>query len=423
MSVVRFVHAADLHLDSPLVGLDRYPGAPVADLRAATRAALANLVDAVIEEDAHFLLLAGDLYDGDWTDFNTGLHFNAQMLRLREAGIPVFLVRGNHDAESQITRALTQPDNVHVFPGREASTRVLQHRGVAVHGQSFQERATFDDLAAGYPQAVPGLLNVGLLHTSLDGRPLHDPYAPTKLDVLRAKGYDYWALGHVHLREQIHEHPRVVYSGNLQGRHARETGPKGAELVEWDGTRLVSRRLVLDVVRWARLDLDATDAGGLSGFQQACLARLDALSREAGDRLLAVRATVMGGGALHRLEAAQPGRIEAELRAVAAEVPGARCWIEKVDCRLRPDYERARLAEEPDAVGELLRLIDRVSQDEALLREIGERALQDLQQRLPAELRSGHEALLLTDPALLRELVPQAEATLIARLLDGPKKP
>ena len=417
---VRFLHVSDLHLDSPLVGLDRYPGAPAGELRGATRAALANLTEAAIAERVDFVAVVGDLYDGDWTDFNTGLCFRAQMARLRDAGIPVFVVRGNHDAESQITRTLTQPDNVCEFPSDRPATRVLDHLGVAVHGQSFRYRATADDLAAGYPDAVPGLLNVGLLHTSLDGRPHHDPYAPTRLDVLRARGYDYWALGHVHAREVVCEQrPRVVYSGNPQGRHARETGAKGGELVEWDGVRLRAQTIALDAVRWAQLSIAADAAAGVSDFQQDCLDRLSALAADAGDRLLAVRVAVSGAGALHRIEASRPGQLEAELRAVAAEVPGARVWIEKVACDLRPDYDRARLAANADAVGELLRLIDRLAADEAMLADLGRRALEDLHGKLPGELRGGSDALRLLEADVLRGLLPQAESTLIARLLDG----
>ncbi len=121
---MKFIHAADVHLDSPLHGLERYEGAPVAEMRGATRRALENLVDLCRDERADFLLLAGDLYDGDWRDFGTGLFFAAQMVRLREAGVRVFVVRGNHDAASRITRSLRLPDNVHVFASRRPETVV-----------------------------------------------------------------------------------------------------------------------------------------------------------------------------------------------------------------------------------------------------------------------------------------------------------
>ncbi len=198
---VKFVHAADLHIDSPLRGLDKYEGAPAARLRAATRHALENLVALCIEEEAAFLLLAGDVFDGGWKDFSTGLFFATQMTRLREAGIPVVIVRGNHDAASSITKNLTLrlPDNVHELSSKKAETFELADAGVCVHGQSFAKQATTDDLAARYPDAVRGAFNIGLLHTCLDGREGHDRYAPTSLETMRAKGYDYWALGHVHV--------------------------------------------------------------------------------------------------------------------------------------------------------------------------------------------------------------------------------
>jgi DNA repair protein SbcD/Mre11 len=200
---VKLVHAADLHLDSPLRGLERYPGAPAERMRGATRAALQNLVDLCIRERAGLLVLAGDLYDGDWPDYATGMFFATQMLRLAEANIEVAWIRGNHDAVSVITRHLRLPSHVRELPYGHAATEAYPDLGVAVHGQGFVQREVVDDLAKGYPERIPSLLNVGLLHTALEGRELHGRYAPTTLDVLRSKGYDYWALGHVHTREVV----------------------------------------------------------------------------------------------------------------------------------------------------------------------------------------------------------------------------
>ena len=151
---MRFVHAADLHVDSPLAGLERYEGAPVAAIRGATRRALENLVELCLARDARLLLLAGDLFDGKWRDFSTGLFFVRQMARLREADVAVVLVRGNHDAESQIPKHLRLPENVRELPSGRAATVELEELGIAVHGQSYANRATTDDLAAGYPRAL-----------------------------------------------------------------------------------------------------------------------------------------------------------------------------------------------------------------------------------------------------------------------------
>jgi len=190
----RFLHAADVHLDSPLVGLDRYDSAPVDAVRGATRRAFENLVRLATDEEVAFILLAGDLYDGDWKDYRTGLFFVEQMAKLRDASIPVFVIAGNHDAASQLTKNLHSPDNVHFFSTRKPETRFVEAFDVAVHGQGFASRAVTDDLAAAYPIADSGLLNIGLLHTSLDGREGHAHYAPTSSQVLAQKGYQYWAL-------------------------------------------------------------------------------------------------------------------------------------------------------------------------------------------------------------------------------------
>ena len=223
----RFLHAADIHLDSPLIGLSDIEGRVAERIRTAPRAAFELLVEQAIEEEVNFLVIAGDLYDGTWRDYKTGLFFAEQMGRLNQARIPVFLLHGNHDAQSQITRPLVLPDNVNVFGIRKAETFQIEELSVALHGQSFRQAATTDNLVLGYPSPIDGAFNIGVLHTALGGMGEHANYAPCSLAELVAKGYDYWALGHVHQGQVLHEQPHVVFPGNLQGRHVRETGPKG----------------------------------------------------------------------------------------------------------------------------------------------------------------------------------------------------
>ena len=171
------------------------------------------------------------------------------MARLGRAGIPVFVIKGNHDAHSVVTRSITLPSNVTVFGVRSAETHVIEHLGVALHGQSFADRQVPENLARDYPAPMPGMFNIGILHTSLTGRPPHADYAPCTLDDLRMRGYDYWALGHVHAFEVISQDPFVVYPGNIQGRNIRETGEKGAVLVSVSDGRSCSRRCSLSCRR------------------------------------------------------------------------------------------------------------------------------------------------------------------------------
>jgi exonuclease SbcD len=412
---MRFIHASDLHIDSPLRGLDRYDGAPVDRLRSATRSALERLVDRALTERVDFLLLAGDIYDRDWQDFHTGLFFRGQMVRLERAGIRCFIVQGNHDAQGVISRQLTLPSNVTVFSSRAAQTIRLDDLSVAIHGRSFPEREVNEDLVPSYPPPVPGFFNIGLLHTSLTGRAGHDTYAPTDLPTLVAKGYDYWALGHVHAREVLNERPRIVFCGNLQGRHAKETGAKGCELVTVEAGRIEAEFIALDVVRWSQLSVPLDGVDRLESLNEAFARALEPVLAGTTDRLHAVRVTLTGSTELHRLEAAQPGTLAAAMHAAAQDIGTAEIWIEQVRLDLSTPLDRARAAQRQDAVGELVRLVDTIAGDDTELMRRAQVELGDLLGAMPAEVTAG-DVPRLDDPAELRSLLMDAEATVLARL-------
>jgi len=414
---MRFIHAADLHIDSPLRGLDRYDGAPVERLRTATRSAFERLIDKAISERVDFVLLAGDIYDCDWQDFHTGLFFRGQMVRLEREGIRVFIVQGNHDAQGVISKQLILPPNVTVFSSRTAQTIRIDDLSVAIHGRSFPERAVDEDLVPSYPPPVPGFFNIGLLHTSLTGRAGHDTYAPTDLPTLIHKGYDYWALGHVHAREVVAEQPLVVFPGNLQGRHAKETGPKGCELVTVEAGRVESEFVPLDVVRWNQLTLSLDGVHRLEALGEAFRHALDPLLSGAMDRLHAVRVTLAGSTDLHRLEASQPGTLAAAMYGAAQDIGEAEVWIEQVRLDLSTPLDRMQAARRQDAVGELVRLVDSIAGDEPELLRWAQAELGDVLGSLPQEVAAG-DVPKLDDPAELKALLMDAEATVLARLTD-----
>lgn len=412
---MRFLHAADLHIDSPLRGLDRYKGAPVERLRTATRSALEHLVDTALSEHVDFVLLSGDIYDRDWQDFHTGLFFREQMVLMGRANIQVFIIQGNHDAQGVITRQLYLPANVTVFSSRTVETVRIGALSVAIHGRSFPERVVSEDLVPSYPQPVPGFFNIGMLHTSLNGRAGHDPYAPTDVATLTAKGYDYWALGHVHAREVVSEAPRIVFPGNLQGRHANETGPKGCELVTVEAGRVDAEFVPLDVVRWHQVVVPLDGADRLDDLVEAFRNALEPLLIGARDRLHALRVKLTGVTELHVVEANQPGRLEAEIRAAAQDVGDAEIWIEQVRLDLATPLDRAQAVQRQDAVGELIRLVDAIGHDETALTAFAEDELGALMSGLPPEVVAG-DILRLNDPDELRALLRDAEATVLARL-------
>lgn len=411
----RFIHAADIHLDSPLVGLERYEGAPRENLRLATRRAMENLVALAIEQSVAFVVIAGDLYDGDWKDFGTGLFFVKQMGRLREAGIGVFVVAGNHDAANRMTRKLRLPDNVRLLSHTKPETVILERLGVAIHGQSFSRHAVQENLAAQYPAAVPGMFNLGLLHTSVTGREGHEPYAPCTLDDLRAKRYDYWALGHVHKQEILSDDPPIVFSGNLQGRHIRETGPKGCMLVSvGDRHEVRVEPRWLDVLRWQISRIDASGVESPYDLLECVRRRFDELEKQADGRALAVRVHVEGACPAHRELCTEPNRWTNQLRAVAQDASGD-LWVEKISLATSPPRDGVLPADGP--VGELLQYLSQLkSSPDELLTLAGE--VKDLRDKLPAELTEGENSLGLDRPEKVRELLGHVEQTLVHLLLS-----
>ncbi len=412
---MKFIHTADIHLDSPLSGLSAARGAPVERLRDSTRQALRNLVDYALAEAVDFIVIAGDLYDGTWRDYSTGLFLVAQMARLAEAGIPAYVVLGNHDAESKLTRQLRLPVNVHVFPADRAATVGFDAHDVALHGRSFGTAAVNENIAFAYPQAEPGRFNIGLLHTAAGGREAHANYAPCALADLLDKGYDYWALGHVHAREVVCERPHIVFSGNLQGRNVRETGAKGFTVVHVEGGRVLSAdHVAADTVRWFRCGIDLASAFDLDDVLDAVSRPLSAVAAEAGDRLGVVRLILDGATPAHAAIARDRERLVAECHAAALRAAGE-VWVERVCISTRPPGDVLASAERPDAIGALLRSIAAMTTDEAaraaLSAELGQ-----IVSRLPAEIRGPLAEDGATADARLDDIIAAARDLLAGRI-------
>jgi len=350
---MKLLHCADLHLDSPMRGLARYDGAPLDVLRGATRRAFERAVDLAVDEQVGAVVVAGDLYDGDRDDFQTAVFLQRQLHRLRDAGIRVVLVYGNHDAENEITRKLSVPDNTHILASATPETVVFDDLGIAFHGQSYGNRIVDEDLSARYPGPLPGLLNVGVLHTSLDGRPRHARYAPCTVEGLVRRGYQYWALGHVHQREEIKRNGvTIVFPGNVCGRDVGERGPKGATLVEYDGDHLTAvRHHVLAPVRWYHLTVDVHDAATVAELSDAVMTRLDEVRDASSGTLDAVRLSITAGARAVAEWLRNAEQCELQLRADAAGGK-ADMWLERIDVRRAastapdaPDDARAAIAE------------------------------------------------------------------------------
>jgi len=409
-----FVHAADIHLDSPLHGLSRSDEAFSRLVRGATRKAFSNVVDLAIEEGAAFVVIAGDLYDGAWKDQSTGQFAIAQLARLTRAGIRSVIAFGNHDAESRVTRHLTAPEGIYKLKSAKCESVRFDDLGVVIHGRSYKEAATTENIASTYCPPVAGMLNVAILHTALDGHEGHANYAPCTLGELQAAGHDYWALGHVHDHAVRSDHPHVVFAGNTQGRHIRETGAKGAVVVRVEEGAIVHiEHRATDEVRWAHARVDAIGAADPMEALAAIQAQLRPAVLGADGRPLAARVSITVDGALAQRLRADPAWFEAEVRGHAAGVSDA-LWIERVKII-------ANDAALPTGLPpELMDLLAQALDDPDCARAI-ENAIAPLTAKLPADIGDPDTAPLLAS-ARGRDgaaLVRAARALVEARLGEG----
>ncbi|WP_170134887.1 metallophosphoesterase family protein [Acuticoccus kandeliae] len=393
----RFIHTGDLHLDSPLTGLGAHEGADAQKAKrvaGAARAAFVDLVDEAIRREVDAFLIAGDLWDGDWRDLSAGLFVQGEIARLGRAGIMSFAILGNHDAQSQVTDRIRNLDGLHIFASDRATS--VECGEAVIHGQSFATPAVHDNLAARYPEAVPGRINIGLLHTALDGSLGHGNYAPCTLADLSARQYDYWALGHVHTRQILQRNGRAdggwaAFCGVLQGRHARETGQKGAwyGVIDADGVRLEA--VDLHHVGWFLAEADVTEADAEEAMRAAIEAAV--AGAPAACDVVVLRVRVTGRTAQHFRLANSLRSLDGDARFIASAVDARRVMIEEVVLATTPpeDGGMARLPQHFEA------MLARAAADPAVAAAAAE-AVTEVLSLLPGPVR---RQLLERNPDLL----------------------
>ena len=413
----RFIHAADIHLDSPLRGLSRYESAPAESIRDACRRAFKNLVDLAIEEKVSFVLLAGDLYDGDWKDYSTGIFFSRQMGRLGKHNILVFTVAGNHDAANRMTKSLDSPANMTILSSRKVETIRIDDLAVTIHGRSFGTKHVDENLAVDFAVADKGMFNIGLLHTSLDGREGHAVYAPCSVDDLRSKGYQYWALGHIHKQEFVSEDPWIVFPGCIQGRHIRETGAKGCVLVTVeDGAVSTVKKCSLDVLRWIECVVDLTDAVEMREVIERTRKSIEKERTSADGRPVAMRIRFEGSTSISDEIAAYPERLEQQIKALGAEIAGDELWIERIENAVVGKLKLESTLSDDSTFGKLLKDILATPDNPDEINGLND-VIADLRQKIPSEAFGADSFLDLDEIQTVERLVEEAKHMLVGRLL------
>lgn len=423
----RFIHAADLHLDSPFAGMSGVPEKLRQHLQQSTFAALNRLVELAIAEQADFIVVSGDVYDASDSSLRA-------QLRLREAwdllgvhGIPVYVIHGNHDPLNAGRLRLAHPEHIKVFSS-EVESVIARRRSdgqpvAVISGISYPTSAVTENTSLQFRREPSSeLYHIGLLHANVDGQEGHDAYSPCSLRDLQQSGYDYWALGHIHKRQILHEAPWVVYPGNLQGRSMKETGAKGCYVVDVDqhGRAELSFR-ALDHVRWLEVELSITGLSSEEQLRDQAEERLDELREHSGGRLQIVRFVLTGRGALHEmLQTGSEGeeliqelrrkenqRLEVEaISSSSDKVSMSRVvWPAGLKVRTGAEMDRAALLQEDSFLGELLRLADSAEYESTLREQIVGSALSSV---------NDHRRL----RELVRELGAEEKAALVRQAAE-----
>ena len=368
---VVFVHAADLHLDAPFVGIsaeDARVGSVLAD---ATYRAFERVIDVCIERSADFLVIAGDVYNSADRSLRAQLRFSREMERLAEAGIGAFVAHGNHDPASGWSAGLRLPETVRVFPTDRVARFEVERDGevvAAVYGRSFGRAAETDNLARGFSRQEGEPVAVAVLHANVGGQPDHDPYAPASLDDLRAARMDYWALGHIHKQQELSRDPWAVYPGSPQGLNPKETGSHGCAVVTVSGGGALDVEYVeCAAVTWHAIGVDVSSAGSIDDVRRALRDECERVRREAACAVVA-RVTLTGRTPAHA-GLARPGVIEdlfGDVRTdLAAETPWL--WLDRLADRTRPEIDIDAVRRGADFASEAVRVADELAADPAAL--------------------------------------------------------
>ena len=381
---IRFVHAADLHLDSPFTGLKAAAPADVANaLYHATFDAYENIINLCISEQVDALLVAGDVFDGADRSLRAQLKFVEGLKKLDTEGIRSFVCHGNHDPLDGWQARLDYPPGCRRFGPEWEAVPVFEDPDRAlIHGISYRKRDVTENLALRLGNVDPGPFSIGLVHGNVGNNPEHGAYAPCSLDDLAQSGVHYWALGHVHTRQVLNEQgPTVVYPGNPQGRHPNETGARGVYLVEVDdGGNVGLDFRPMDTVRWARLDSDIAALDTEQDLLDALHKGMQALLDGADGQSVVVRVRLTGRGELNR-KLRRPNMIEDLVEAINGEWDERSpfVWCERIEDASASPFDREARLKGSDFLAEVLRTADRSKTDPELLAGLGT-GLSDLYQ-------------------------------------------
>ncbi|MCM3241246.1 DNA repair exonuclease [Cytobacillus oceanisediminis] len=355
MKRVTFIHAADLHLDSPMSGLKHLPPSIFKKLQESTFEAFTKIVDSAIFHNVDFIILAGDLFDGEDRSIRAQTRFRKEMERLAECGIAVYAVHGNHDHMDGRWAHLPLPENVHIFSHEVEVAKHIAENGTSVHlyGFSYPKRHVAERMIDQYRRENGADLHIGILHGSFEGSSDHAQYAPFRINDLLEKDFDYWALGHIHKREILITQPPVIYPGNIQGRNRKETGPKGCYLVELDSSGAKTEFLEAAPVIWENAEIDASKSESYQEIYELCLSLIEEKRQNRKGTIINLTLNEVGLSD-HELRSITNGELLESLQEEEAEEESF-VWISGLAVNEKRMWNKEKLAHESDFFSELFK--------------------------------------------------------------------
>lgn len=363
-----FVHCADLHLDSPFEGLFSKNEKLASLLREATFQAFDNVISVAIENNAAFVLIGGDIYDGADNSLRAQIRYADILARAARHKICCFAVHGNHDPVKAWRANIVMPEGVHVFSDEkvERIPVVCEGQSLAyVYGISHGDYRLKQNLAAKFMRQEEDEYAIGLLHCNVGACVDHDDYAPCTTGDLYDGKMDYWALGHIHSRIILSDKaPVIVYPGNTQGRSIKETGEKGCCLVrvQADGSSEIEFHAT-DVLRWFQADLTIGEAETIDSLRKKLFAQQQELRMQAKQRGSISRLTITGRSNLHEML-----RQSNTVRDLLADLNDGEerrsdfAWFDSIAIKTRPVIDIDKRRDVPDLVGDFLRSADTLRQ-------------------------------------------------------------
>jgi exonuclease SbcD len=421
MTKVKFIHTADLHLDTPFKGLTGWNSDLASRLKDATFKSFQRIITLCITEQVDFLVIAGDIFDSENRSLAAQLKFFTELQKLATNRIAAYIVCGNHDPLSYWLNTLRLPDTIHRFDSGKVGIKSHKKGGKVIadiHGISFQNSTVTDNLAQKFnPGKEAAPISIALLHGTIGSCGPHETYAPFKLNDILEKSYDYWALGHIHKQQIIRTaHPAIVYPGNPQGRDFGETGAKGCYLIEIESGHEPEMVFIpTQMTRFEEITIPLSNADRLDTIADKIRNSLNTVENYSEQSNYILRLILTGRTALH-LQLKKAGEIE-QLIALFNEGQLDNeyfSWIDQIVLKTHPDIDLNRVRKRTDFPAEILTTLENIANDRTKIHKIIEQAEKDL---ITPQLKK--EISQLTDTEE-RTLIESVKWLLLEHLIKDP---